>query len=444
MKWPIMRYICDTQDSGYGNAARGYMQAFKSIGISGETLRIVPVMAPTSTPAPLIDSSIDDHGPFTQAVASSHDPVTGKMPANTGAAMMGTVYESDDPMNPYISGNWPGNDVINIVHLNPGMCHTYHTSCNGRYNILITAWETDRLTQRQYQWGDETRTMVQDINDYDEVWVPTRSVKKIFVKSGVTKPIFVIPHVLREELVKMPINRSYAIGKDKPVGFYAIGPWNARKNHVDLVRAYYGTRWSIMDRVRLQLFTLPTVRDQHSVEAHEFIANADIRNLRESHPQGKLNVPSISLMASPRRFMYHIKQAHVQNHVFITASRGEGFCLPALDAVALGNHVVGGFPALEDLSVHAPGLVTYLHSNKVPITPMPEVRGYEIDHEWWETPIKSLSMEMKALKDWVQETGESMKDEVMEVRKAYHPKTIGKLIKKRLEAVSDIVASSGW
>lgn len=437
MKFPTMRYICDTQDSGYGNAARGYLQALKTLGIDGSVCRVVPVMAPTSSPAPM-NQSEDSHGPFSADVAASHSPGVG--------SAMSTVFESEDPFNPYIMGSWPGDDLINIVHLNPGMAHTYYTPIGSRYNILVTAWETDRLTARSYKLGDQERTMVEDINDFDEVWVPTTSLKDIFEAYGVTKPVFVIPHAIREEVLAIPPKKTgVPIGADVPVGFYSIGPWNARKNHIDLIRAYYATKWNIRDRVRLQLFTLPVVRDQQNVEAHEWIANDAIRNLKEASPENKIDLPALNLMAAPRRYLPHIKQAHIANHVFITASRGEGFCLPALDAVALGNHVVGGFPALQDLAFHAPGLVTLLESNKVPITPMPEISGYEIDHEWWESPIKELTGEFLALKQWVQGDGDiDMDSEVQAVRDAYCPVTIGKLIAARLEHAADVVAKSGW
>lgn len=436
MKWPIMRYICDTQDSGYGNAARGYIQALRTLGIDGSICRVVPVMAPTSAPAPM-DQSEDSHGPFTPQAAAGAPGV--------GSAMS-TTFESEDPFNPYIISDWPGDDLINIVHLNPGMAHTYYTPIGNRYNILVTAWETDRLTARTYKHGDEERTMVQDVNDFDEVWVPTTSLKSIFEQSGVTSPIFVIPHAIREEVLAIPPKKTgVPIGKDVPVGFYSIGPWNARKNHIDLIRAYYATKWTIQDRVRLQLFSLPVVRDANSCEAHEWIANEAIRNLKEASPEGKLDLPALNLMASPRRYMQHIKQAHVANHVFITASRGEGFCIPAMDAVALGNHVVGGFPALRDLAEHAPAMVNILESRQVPITPMPEVSGYEIDHEWWECPIKGLTGEFRGLKEWIQRDGDlSMDEEVQAVRDAYCPVTIGMLIADRLEHAADVVAKSGW
>jgi len=439
MKYPIMRYICDTQDSGYGNAARGYLQAMKTLGIEGDTLRVVPVMAPTSAPAPMNQAAESHDGNF----AAIPNQAAMQLDAGVGSAVSAR-QESDDPFNPYISGAWPGDDVINIVHLNPGMLPSYYTPIGGRYNIAITAWETDRLTVRSYKSAGEDRTMVQDINDYDEVWVPTTHVKQVLVSSGVTKPVFVIPHVLREEILAMPAKAPAPIGKDVPVGFYSIGPWNARKNHINLVRAYFATKWMINDKVRLQLFTLPVVRDKNSVDAHEFIANRDIRALKDASPAESLDLPAINLLASPRMYLQHIKQAHLTNHVFITASRGEGFCLPALAAAALGNHVVGGFPALADLAEICPSGVSLVEANTVPITPMPEVSGYEIDHEWWEVSIATLTAEFMAMRQWVQEEGMVTREDVERVRDAYCPAAIGQLIKERLEHAADVVETSGW
>ena len=44
--------------------------------------------------------------------------------------------------------------------------------------------------------------------------------------------------------------------------------------------------------MRLQLFSLPVVRDADSVGAHEWIANDAIRQLRNASPENKLNLPA--------------------------------------------------------------------------------------------------------------------------------------------------------
>jgi hypothetical protein len=76
---------------------------------------------------------------------------------------------------------------------------------------------------------------------------------------------------------------------------------------------------------------------------------------------------------------------------------------------------------------------------------MPEVSGYEIDHEWWESSLYELTAEFVALRQWVQNDGDlSMDQEVQAVRDNYCPVTIGKLIQARLEHAADVVESSGW
>lgn len=438
MNYPIMRYICDAQESGYGNAMRGYLQAFKTLGIYGDTLRVVPVLAPTSAPQPMMmnqPSGVDPEG------GMQFDPnVMMNQPSGEATA---AIFSDDDPVNEYTSGDWPAGDQINLVHLNPGMLNMYYTPIGGRYNIAITAWETDRLTVRGYEKGGFLRSMKQDINDYDEVWVPTNHVKALMEASGVEKPIFVIPHVLREEVLAIKPKSPAPLGKQK-VGFYSIGPWNARKNHIDLVRAYFATRWTISDPVRLQLFSIPVVQDANAIETHEWIANDAIRELRRSSPVDKLDLPAVNLLGSPRPYRDHVTQAHVQNHCFITASRGEGFCLPALDAAALGNYVSGGFPALEDLARVAPSSINVMNYRETPITPMPEVAGYEIDHCWWETSIEDLKSEFLALLSFARDEGMPSTEDIEAVRETYCPTAVGKLIAARLEVAAEVVANSGW
>jgi hypothetical protein len=430
--WPIIRYICDTQDSGYGNAMRGYLQAFKTLGIDGSTLRIVPVLAPTSSIPFSAGQNIGEGAPFNADALM-------KTPAGTS---MSGVFAPDDPVNEFQSTRWPGDDTINIVHLNPGMLKMYYTPIGGRYNIAITAWETNRLTRRSYDYNGEVRTMKQDLNDYDEIWVPTTHVKQVLESSGVEKPVIVIPHVIREEI--LAIKPKTNPKKGTTLGFYAIGPWNARKNHADLVRAYFATDLTITDKVRLQIFSLPVVRDENALETHEYIAEDKIRELKRACPRDKLDLPAVNLLGAPRHFLEHIRQAHINNHVFITASRAEGFSLPSLDAVALGNYVSGGFPALKDLAAIAPSAVTMMESREVPITPMPEVAGYEIDHKWNEVDLDDMIAEFGAMVEFIGEHGMPLADDIEAVRYRYCPSTVGKLITQRLEVASEVLASSGW
>jgi hypothetical protein len=288
--------------------------------------------------------------------------------------------------------------------------------------------------------------MAQDLNDYDEIWVPTLWSKKVFETSGVTKPVFVIPHCIREEI--LAISPKESTHRAEKVGIYSIGPWNARKNLEGLVRAYWTSqKWKITSPVRLQLHSIPPNRLESAVKAHEWLMRRDIDRLKEATGRHSGMLPPLHFMSAPKPYLRHIHASHVQNHIFATMSRGEGFCLPALDAVALGNYVLGGGgPALNDLAawVGDPDTLVQLPMKEVLITPMPEVSGYEIDHTWWEVSIEEMQAELHALVEFVREEGMVRKEVVERVRDTYCPSAVAEKIRSRLEHAADVVESSGW
>ena len=400
---PAMRLWCTLDRGGYGYAARGLVQALKSIGVTSKHLRVVPSI--TNSPA------VED-------------------------------VAEDTWLNPYLYGEWKGDDRINIVHLNPALVGAYHTGVGGRYNIAYCAWETKQLPKAAYTRVGESRTVVQDLNDYDEIWVPTKHLVEVFIRSGVTKPIYVIPHALTEQVLRIPAKKDPPL-PSAGVGFYFVGSWNPRKNPEGLLRAYWGTQWTIAEPALLSLQLTSPDRTPTSVETHSWLVGQRVQELRELlvAPQ---DGPRLALLTTPRSYAW-VLQLHQNNHVFVTASRGEGFCLPALEAVALGNYVIGGGgPALEDLAALAPSAVALLPRAEVPITPMPEYRGYELDQTWWDTSFNDLTLEIQSVYTFIREEGMARTDEIEAVREAYSPVAVGRIVEKRLEHAIGVVESSGW
>lgn len=313
--------------------------------------------------------------------------VLGYTPENVhviGAATS-MIYQTDDNrdwLEPYIFGPWECDDKINIVHLNPGMVGDYWTSVGGRVNIAYCAWETDHLPRKVYPVNGVDRTCAGDLNKFDQVWVPSPFLVKIFRDSGVTAPIHVMPHALQPELLARPV-KTYTTTTQRRL--YTIGSWNDRKNIRGLLRAYLATGLSPLD-MTLLMHLVPPTRDGHAIEAHAFIAKEQTTQLYDALPTK--DGPGFGLLTVPRPYPW-ILDFHAQNDLFVTASRGEGFCLPALEALALGNAVLGGggpwltdlADAIGDLRVGALYLVP---TQLVEITPMPECRGYELDQRWWE------------------------------------------------------------
>lgn len=368
--------------------------------------------------------------------------VLGYTPENVhviGAATS-MIYQTDenrDWLEPYIFGPWECDDKINLVHLNPGMVGDYWTTVGGRVNIAYCAWETDHLPRKVYTVNGVDRTCAGDLNKFDQVWVPSAFLVKVFRDSGVTVPIHVVPHALQPELLARPIKEDFSLGKRK---LYTLGAWNDRKNIRGLLRAYLATGWSPL-KASLLMHLVPPTRDGHAIEAHAFIAKEQTTQLYDALPDK--GGPGFGLLTQPRPYPW-VLDFHAQNDVFVTASRGEGFCLPALEALALGNVAVGSGPALEDLAgtlgdIHL-GRLFLVPTKLVEITPMPECRGYELDQHWWEP-------ETSVLRDTLLDASRACATGTVaqRVRDLFCPKAIAeKYLKTRLEEAEAMLQKTGW
>lgn len=370
--------------TGYNVALRGLVQCLEELGWSSETVHVVG--ASTST--------------------------------------YYREFETSDWLTPYVYGEWWGDDTVNIVVLNPGLVRAYHTSAGGRKNIAYSSWETDRLPRIVV----DGKTVVDDLNTFDEVWVPSEHVKRVFEESGVKVPIFVISHVLLRGMSKFydapPVSSEVS-------RFYTIGSWNARKNVEQLLRAYFAVGWTAESPVKLTLHVVPATRDSHAVGAAGWVAQEAAKNLYQS-ASSPLVLPPFGLLCTPRSFdeMYTF---HVDNQIFATASCGEGFCIPIYEALALGNVVVASGPWAEDLLKKLPldqRQFIVPASRKAPVTPMPECRGYELDHEWWVPEQQALVAALHSAPD-----RRADKRVVDFVREQYSVKTVSNLIGGRFHVL---------
>jgi hypothetical protein len=391
--------------TGYNNAMRGTLEVLNALGLYQDRVRLA-----TATTAPVNMSDV----------------------------------ESTDKVQQYMFGEWSGNDRINLVQLNPGMVGMYHTSHEGRWNIAYTTWETNRLPEKPYKRNDETRTIVGDLNEYDEVWVPCRFVADVFSNSGVKdEKLFVVPHALLPEVLNA---EPVPAGLSPYVEFYTIGTWNVRKDPGAVVQAYLRCGWNPVSKVNLQVYSVPSTRDPQSVLAHGYVVDDGLKNIKASATDPD-SCPSIGPNTTYVPYS-KVAQRHAAGDVFVTASHGEGFCLPALEALAMGSWLIGGGPWIEELAdvagrLEDGGPVEVLPSRMVPLTPMPEVKGYELGQDWWTVNHRDLTEAMKDAYAALQE-GPSGKGPAMKVREHYCPKAIGQIVGARLERATEVLQESGW
>lgn len=423
MKTPPIRIIADiSYGTGYNNATRGLVQALEVLGLGPEQVRVIGGVASTNT---YYDDATDR---FTEYIFC---------PA------------------------WPGEDKISITHLNPSLAGLFCSPLNGRYNIAYVSWETDRLPRIVAQINGQRHSATEDLNRFDEVWVPARFLVEVLQRSGVTKPIFVVPHVLQRELLDWP--GPLRDGADARFLFYFIGSWNARKNPQQLLRTYLSLGWTRLDPVMLTLRVSPPTRDLADIEAHGFVASGEIKALLAAMPDSDTSA-AFGLLTAPRRYSDIVDQ-HRNSHCFVTLSNGEGFGLPAVEALAYGNTVIGGGPWLDDIqqrivevggcsAADVDAVLRRVPYTAGPITPMAECRGYELDHKWWVPDVAAAAAEMRsayaARGSSMMMVGETLDDaDAVRARvahatcKAFSPETVAEIVRQRLEHAVE-VTSKVW
>ena len=233
--------------------------------------------------------------------------------------------------------------------------------------IWQTVWETDRLPTH---W-------VPLLNDVDRVIVPTEWNRDVFIASGVTTPVVVVPHVVCDPVpgdggkpLELP---------DELVVFYSIARWVYRKNAAMDVKAFLEA-FTIDDPVALVLKT-PTftgfevskdwVRDSP-------LANTtmlEVARIIRSYPRPPLVRIEIGDWTDAR-----LAGLHTRGDCFTSMTHGEGWHIGAFDAAAYGNPVVmtrwGG--QLAYLEPAASYLVDY---DLEPVK-HPDPHTYQPDQHW--------------------------------------------------------------
>lgn len=331
---PSILYIGPTKDaSGYGEAARNYI---RSLVLHGHevTVRVAK-----------FDSYPGDE--FTDVTA-----------------LEGINIEPD----------------ICIQHLSPDQFDRFIPSgltCEKK--VGITVHETDGIPM---SW-------VNACNKMDLIIVPCQDNKKAFVDSGVATDIEVVPHTFDISKYDSPYP-EFDLGEEvlRTTKFYSIF-WNSYKKGLHtLLKAFYLAFQDQTSKVSLvlRIYTDPLHRNNSS----------DLKKaIREVRDLLRLNdYPKIVLLCE-RLTDKEICSLHKACDIFVTATRGEGWCIPCFDAMAFGNTPVaanwGGIR--EYLSTKTGFPVEY---QMVPCMGMANNSIYSTRNKWAEPLLSSMIKEMTA------------------------------------------------
>lgn len=227
----------------------------------------------------------------------------------------GTLFPPDEPEK----GETPMVDLIRARRLDSRRPQVVYGQGDvfernfGAYRIGFTMLETDRIPA---EWARQANLM-------DEVWCPSHFNAQTFRDSGVTRPIHVIPLGIDPGYFN-PRIRSARVSERYT--FLSVFEWGERKAPEVLMRAF-NEEFRAEDPVVL---VCKILNADTSVDVHE-----QIRKLELNPSGGRIHVSVNHVVPS-----YQLGMLYRSADCFVLTTRGEGWGMPVLEAMACGIPVI--------------------------------------------------------------------------------------------------------
>lgn len=233
-----------------------------------------------------------------------------------GARIEGNPQQIGEPMGARINAlmqAWdeaPGDDGDRI-----SICHHYPLIKDerpARLRLAVFFWEESRVPEDH----------IAHLNaNFDAILVATQFVRKVLRDSGCVRPIRVIPMGID---LPAPSSESALDGKRR-LRFLHVSSTFPRKGVDVLLKAYFEA-FTGADDVELVIKTFPNIHNT---------TNQQVAELRSGHP----DAPAVTV---DERFLgaEELVALYQSSDVLVLPTRGEGFNLPAAEAMLLGKPII--------------------------------------------------------------------------------------------------------
>lgn len=273
-----------------------------------------------------------------------------------------------------------------------------------------------------------------EINMMDEAWVFCKYGLEAAKLSGVQVPVKIVPmpidlNKFNTEYPNSPLNIRHEIGDDAFV-FYTISEFTTRKNIETLLRAYH-SEFAVEEPVHLLIKTTDAGYGPN-IQSHIFNTidkvKRDLRIYKDSSKYKKELI--ICGHISPEE-LYAL---HKTCNAFVTASRGEGWCMPCFDAMGFGKIIV---------APRHSAFVEYLNDKNSYLVDAYEdycygatdtIPGlYSANDTWFEIPVKNLRKAMRNAYEQRKGSGQKKAEQAKIDVQKFSYKNVGNIMKGLLQ-----------
>jgi glycosyltransferase involved in cell wall biosynthesis len=264
----------------------------------------------------------------------------------------------------------------------------------------------------------------------DEIWTGSQANADAIKKSGVTKPIKIIPQAIETER-EWPKGYDVAGFPEDGFLFYSIFEFIDRKNPAALLNAYW-QEFQKGEKVGLLIKTY--FRDFSFVHKQE-ISNQIKAMKRKAELTTSVTLPPVYLYKElmDRR---QVMRLHKTGDCFVSAHRGEGWGLPQVEAMLAGNPIIStGYGGCHEYFKDGSDAILLNYKMK-PLEGMDHsTKWYTPEQNWAEVDVADLRRAMRGMYNdhtFAQKIGHKGQDKVKEI---FNLSTVGEIMKARLNEI---------